>query len=74
MKDIVTYEDFPSRGIDMTPTHIRVRVRHGTFPKPVKGGGINGAKATGKNSRFYWSRKDVEKWAGTRKKRKPLTA
>ncbi len=67
MKELVTYEDFPSMGLKLRPHWIRMCVRLGEFPKPVKGAGINGAKHRGRRSKFHWSRSDVEKFIAARK-------
>lgn len=67
MKDLVSYEDFPTMGLKLRPHWIRMCVRMGEFPKPVKGAGIDGAKQCGRGSRFYWSKADVEKFIAARK-------
>lgn len=69
MKDLVTYEDFASMGLKLRPHWIRMCVRLGEFPKPIKGAGIDGAQKVGSGAKFYWRRADVEKFIATRKPR-----
>lgn len=67
MKDLVTYEDFPSMGLKVRPHWIRMCVRLGAFPKPIKGAGIDGAKKAGSRAKFFWRRADVETYIETKK-------
>lgn len=68
-QQFVTYEDFPMMGLNLHPVWIRKMARLGKFPKPIKGSGIDGAKATGKAARFHWRKADVENYVAVRKSR-----
>ena len=66
MPPMVSYEHFTSMGLYLHPVYIRILVRKGLFPKPVKGGGINTVLRTGRNAKFFWSKADVENYIKTK--------
>jgi hypothetical protein len=61
-QQVVTYEDFKSMGLSVSPYWIRKMAREGRFPKPIKGSGIDGTRTSGKGAKFYWRKADVENY------------
>lgn len=53
---LISYSDIAKLGIDYTPQYLRVKVRRGEFPKPVKGGRARN------EGPFQWRDSDVRKW------------
>lgn len=53
---LISYQELKEMGIVYSPKYIRLKVRRGQFPKPVKG------SRSRKEGPFQWRYSDVLKW------------
>ena len=53
---LISYRELKEMGITHHPKYIRLKVKRGQFPKPVKGGRARN------EGPFQWRDSDVRKW------------
>lgn len=66
MATMVSYHDFASMGLNIGHRYVRVLVRTGRFPKPIKGRGIDVTANGGHHTKFYWRKSDIQNYIASR--------